>query len=202
MLSAPDKTQPAGVREDALFDPEVPRMPVSRARQRIASGGAVVTLCAALTGCVPEGLAFRTDERLTFVAPEDRSTVSLPVTIDWDIRDFMVMQPGGEPREDAGYFAVFLDRAPVPPGKPLRWLARKDRDCRSADGCPDAAYLAERGVYTTTETELVLQQLPRTSGDDRRERHYATIVLLDARGERIGESAFEVAFDVEREDGS
>ena len=170
-------------------------MPATVMRDRVS----IALLCLLLAACVPEGIAFRVDERLTFVAPEDRSTVALPLTLDWDIRDFDVVDPGGPVREDAGYFAVFVDRSPIPPGKPLRWLARKDNSCRTADKCPDAEYLSARGVYTTTETELVLQQLPRTSDDDRRERHRATIVLLDASGARIGESAFEIVFDVERE---
>lgn len=169
------------------------------ARQRVTVACLVLSLCAALAGCVPDGLAFRTDQRLTIVEPEDRSTVSLPVTIDWDIRDFDIEAPGGEVREDEGYFGVFVDTTPMPPGKPLRWIARKDNSCREADGCPDEEYLAARNIYTTTETELTLDQLPRTTNDDdRRERHRVTIVLLDASGTRIGESAFEVAFDLDR----
>ena len=166
--------------------------------QRLATGAALLGLCGALSGCVAQGLAFRVDDRLTITAPEDRSTVTLPVTLRWDVRDFDVTAPGGDPRKDAGYFAVFVDDAPMPPGKPLAWLARKDNSCRAADGCPDEEYLAARGVYTTTKTELVLSQLPRNADEDRRERHRATIVLLDAQGTRIGESAFEVAFDVSR----
>jgi hypothetical protein len=160
----------------------------------------VLVMCAALTACVPQGLAFQVDDRLTFSTPEDRSEVSLPVTLDWEIRDFEVVEPGqSRPSEDAGYFAVFVDAAPMPPGKPLRWLARKDTSCRESEGCPDAEYLSSRGVYTTTDTRLVLDQLPRLSNDeDRRERHRAVVVLLNAEGERIGESAFEIEFDVER----
>ena len=175
----------------------MPRVP-----RRLATPFALLVLCAALSGCVPQGLAFRVDDRLTFRSPEDRATVTLPVKLDWEIRDFDVVPPGqGEPREDAGYFAVFVDSAPMPPGKHLRWVARKDTSCRAADGCPDEEYLLARGIYTTTETELVLEQLPTNSTDDRdrRERHRATIVLLDASGRRIGESAFEIVFDVDRE---
>ena len=169
------------------------------ARQRAAVACLVLSLCGGLTGCVPDGLAFRIDDRLTILEPEDRATVTLPVTIDWDIRDFDVVEPGGDPREDAGYFGVFVDTTPMPPGEPLSWIARKDNSCREADGCPDAEYLAARNIYTTTETELTLEQLPRTTNDDdRRERHRVTIVLLDASGTRIGESAFEVAFDLDR----
>jgi hypothetical protein len=172
---------------------------VPPARRRMTTACAVLLLCGALTGCVPDGLAFRTDTRLTIIEPEDRSTVTLPVTIDWDIRDFGIAEPGDEVREGEGYFAVFIDRSPMPPNEHLRWIARKDNSCRESDGCPDEEYLAARGIYTTTETELTLDQLPRTTDDDdRRERHRATIVLLDASGARIGESAFEVLFDLDR----
>lgn len=150
------------------------------------------------TACVPQGLAFRLDDRLTITAPQDRAEVTLPVTIDWEVEDFDVVEPGTAPREGAGYFAVFVDRAPVPPGKTLAHVARKDTGCRPADGCPDAEYLASRGIYTTTDTQLVLEQLPRGDDEDRRERHTATIVLLDGAGARLGESAFEVVFEVDR----
>lgn len=168
-------------------------------RRRAVWALALAALCASLTGCVPQGLAFKIDERLSFTSPKDRATVELPVTLDWEIRDFEVVEPGTEVREDEGYFAVFVDSSPMPPNKPLSWIARKDNSCRESDGCPDEEYLNSRGVYVTTGTELVLDQLPRTTNDeDRRERHRATIVLLDGSGKRIGESAFEIAFDLDR----
>lgn len=159
----------------------------------------VLALLVTLSGCVPQGLAFREDTRLTIVAPEDRSTVSLPVTLDWDIRDFRVVEPGRRPGPNGeGYFGVFVDVSPVPPGKQLAWIARKDRSCVAADGCPSEAYLAERGVYATTSTQLTLDNLLRRAVVKGVERHRATIVLLDAGGARLGESAFEVTFYVKR----
>lgn len=167
--------------------------------RRAAFAAAALGLCLAVTACVPQGLAFRVDERLTFTAPPDRSTVSLPVTLEWQIRDFDVVQPGAPARDGAGYFAVFVDGVPMPPREHLSWVARDDDSCRADDGCPDEEYLNTRGVYTMTDTRLVLEQLPRTTDrDDRKERHRAVVVLLDAAGRRIGESAFEIAFDVER----
>ena len=174
--------------------PEAGRRPVSRP----ATALALAALCALLSGCVPQGLAFRVDDRLTFLSPEDRSTVTLPVTLDGEIRDFDVVDPGAEPREDAGYFAVFVDRTPMPPNEDLRWIARKDDSCREEDGCPDEEYLNARGIYPTTETELTLQQLPRIGDEERKERHRAVVVLLDVEGKRIGESAFEILFDLDR----
>lgn len=174
-----------------------------RPPHRLTSAAGLLAACLALAACVPQGLAFRTDERLSFVTPADRSTVSLPVTIDWDIRDFDIVEPGGEAVEDEGYFGVFVDRSPMPPNENLAWLARKDTSCRADDGCPDEEYLNARGVYTTTDTEITLEQLPRTTDrEDRKERHRVVVVLLDAEGSRIGESAFEIAFDVERSTGS
>ncbi len=178
--------------------PTPSEQPVHRATQRLATHLTVLGMCLAITGCVPQGLAFRVDDRLSFVSPADRSTVQLPVTVDWEIEDFEVTGPGGEPSKTSGYFGVFVDKTPMPPGKDLRWLVRKDRGCREADGCPDDEYLNTRGIYTTTDTLLLLEQLPRTADEDRRERHRVTVVLLDASGTRIGESAFELAFDIER----
>lgn len=176
-------------------------MPLLRAGRPAVTALLLLGLSLALSGCVPEGLAFRTDERLTIISPEDRSTVTLPVTIDWDIRDFGLAEPDpdAEPAKDAGYFGVFVDTAPMPPGEHLSWIARDDNSCRPADGCPDEEYLNARGIYPTSETELTLEQLPRnTRDDDDRERHRIVIVLLDVTGHRIGESAFEIAIDVER----
>lgn len=158
----------------------------------------MVVVAGALGGCAPRGLAFKVDERLTFTAPRDRATVSLPVTIEWQIKDFAVTDPGSEVSAGTGYFAVFVDAIPMPPGESLRWVARKDDGCREADGCPGTEYLNSRGVYPTTATKLTLDQLPRTGKKDRRERHRVTVVLLDPKGSRIGESAFELTFDVQR----
>jgi hypothetical protein len=151
------------------------------------------------SGCVAQGLAFRVDDRLTIDAPKSRSEVTLPVTVRWHIEDFNVVDPGSDGSgTDTGYFAVFVDSTPQPPGKTLAWTARKDRSCRVADGCPDAEYLAARNIYSTSKTEITFDQLPRPSDENRKERHSVTIVLLDTQGRRIGESAFNVEFVVKR----
>ena len=149
-----------------------------------------------VSGC--GDLAFRTDERLTFHSPADQSTVSLPMTVAWEMRDFTVAAAGSQPpSEDAGYFAVFVDRAPMPPGKDVTWLARGDDSCKPSEGCPDAGYLQSAGVFTTTGTELEIERLTGHSGSSK-ERHQVVVVLLDTAGKRIGESAFRVVFNVKR----
>ena len=198
-----DESGSSSVRTNASSPPSAQTGSVDGHRRRSDRTGvgalvAVIGLAALLTGCVPQGLAFRTDDRLSIRSPQDRQTISLPLTLRWDIRDFTVAGPGGPVQPDTGYFAVFVDSTPVPPGKPLRYLARKDTTCRTDDGCPDEKYLNDRNIYTTTKTQLVLSRLPQTAEDGKRERHRATIVLLDAKTRRIGESAFELSFDLDR----
>ena len=147
-----------------------------------------VVLAAVLPGCDRfHGLAFREDNRVDVVAPSDRAHVTLPITVRWTSS------------APARSFGVYVDRAPQPPGKALAWFARNDDACRIVNGCPDATYLAERNVFRTTETRFVLKQLLDTQRDtQRREFHEVTIVLLDGNGNRIGESAWSVEFQVDR----
>lgn len=149
-------------------------------------GSLVLAALLSVSACVPQGLAFRTDTRLRIVTPKDRATVSLPVTLMWTMRDF------------SGSYAVFIDSSPVPPGKKVAWVARNDGSCQPSEGCPNADYLAQHGVYTTSATTLTLRKLDPKATVRGREQHRATIVLLDASGARQGESAFEVAFELKR----
>jgi hypothetical protein len=142
------------------------------------------------SGCGVSNLAFRQDDRLRFLTPDDRAEVTLPVTVRWSVEDFEV-GPG------AGSFGVFVDRAPQPPGKPLAWLARDDDACRPSAGCPDEQWFATWGVYPTSDTELTIEQLPRRS-DDRRELHEITVVLLDEDGRRVGETGWTIELQVVR----
>lgn len=160
---------------------------------------AAALLSAFLPACAANGLAFREDDRVTILRPADRALVRPPVIVEWEVRDFDVTGPTEAARPDAGYFGIFVDRAPPPPGRTPEWLFRDDTSCRPADGCPDKAYLADRDIYTTTEMRFTvsnLRKLDPSSKRRRRELHEATIVLLDGRGRRIGESAFPAEFQV------
>jgi hypothetical protein len=167
---------------------------------RLTVGALAVTMASTMTSaCVPQGLSFRVDERVKILSPKDRAEVSLPITLAWSVHDFDVKS---SPTGTGGSFAVFVDEAPVPPGKTLAWVARNDSDCAQVPSCPDAAYLAKRGIYATTDTTLVLRSLPgssASSSSSKRDRHRAVIVLLDADGRRISEIAYAVTFDLKRE---
>lgn len=156
-----------------------------------------------VSACSTTGLSLVVDDRLTFVQPEDREVVTLPVTIEWRMEDFEVTRtpaPGesGDDRRDRGYFGVFIDRTPQPPNEPLEWFARDDEACERDPQCPDEEWFATRGIHTTTETSFTIDLLPRPADSDRRELHEVTVVLLDPSGARIGESAWTIQFEVER----
>lgn len=147
--------------------------------------------------CVPQNLSFRVDKRVAITSPKDRSDVSLPITLRWNVHDFNVKTSYSQ----GGSFAVFVDESPVPPGKPLSWVARNDADCPDPAACITADYLAKKGIYQTTDTSVVISEIPgvvEISKDDEKKQHRAVIVLLDNAGKRIGEIAYDVTFKLKR----
>jgi hypothetical protein len=160
-----------------------------------------VVVAVLLTGCTTSGLSLVRDERVTIKAPIDRAKVRLPVTVEWTVKEFDVTGPTPAARKDAGYFGVFVDQAPQPPGKPLAWVAHNDKSCTTVPGCPGAQYLADKEIFTTRATRFVVSQVRDFTSAERQQRrefHQVTIVLLDGRSRRIGESAFSVEFQVIR----
>lgn len=152
-----------------------------------------------LTGCGVNGLSFTQDQRVEVVSPEDRSVVDLPLTVRWKVTgDFSVTGPTESSEPDSGYFGVFVDRSPVPPGAKLESLADEDQVCAATPGCPDETYLADRNAYAATSTTLVIEELPDLTLGQSRDFHRVTVVLLDGTGRRIGESAFSVEFEIGR----
>lgn len=162
------------------------------ARVALAVAVGVITAGCGLTHL--QDLNFRVDGRLHFLAPRDRSLVHQPVTLRWTMRDFAVAAPhSAPPSRNSGYFAIFVDRAPVRPGQTMKAVASGDNFCTHAPGCPDGAYLAQRQIYTTTNTQFALPQiLPIINDKETVQLHAVTIVLMDTAGHRIGESAWEI----------
>jgi hypothetical protein len=164
---------------------------------------AVAFALALTTACGVRGLDFKTDKRLTFSAPKDRAQVSLPVTISWSVRDFDVTGRDGERRSDAGYFGIYVDRAPQPPQETQEWLLRDDTNCQRLGTCSSEDVLATANIHSTSETTFTIDRLPPPPSNavKRREFHYVIVALLNGRGERIGESAFRREFEVVRSEG-
>ena len=166
-----------------------------RARAAGRSAALLAMLAGLLSGCGLthlEDLNFRVDDRLTFTGPKDRALLKQPFTVSWTMRDFRIAAKGSEPpSDDAGYFAVFVDQAPVKPRATLDDVAKGDTYCENDPKCPDQAYLAEHYVYATTHTSIRLRGIPNVSGHDDVQLHSVTVVLMDTSGHRIGESAWE-----------
>ena len=163
-------------------------------RVALAWAAALALVCSGCGMTQMQNLAFRVDNRLQFVSPPNRSLVTNPVTVRWRMSDFRTRTQGsGGGSGGAGYFAVFVDQAPIRPGQTMRAVAGRDLRCLHQAGCPDPAYLAARQIYTTTNPQLTLGQIPPIGGDaEAIQLHTVTVVLMDPSGHRIGESAWEL----------
>ena len=151
------------------------------------SRGALAILVLA-TGCRFQGIDLMEDTRLTIISPANRATVSPPLEVRWTARDI----PTGN------RFLVIFDGSPPPPGSGLDWFARNDNLCRATPGCPDERYLTNNHIYVTPNVSLTIQALApdEDAPPSRRDRHNVTVVLIDERGRRIGETSAFVEFTV------
>jgi hypothetical protein len=136
-----------------------------------------------MAGCGISNLSFVVNNRIHFTAPKPRALVHLPVTISWR----------ADPPLTSGSYAVFVDRAPIKPGQTLAAVA--DATCRRTPGCLTVAYLANRSVFQTTAPTLTLATVHVDSTTKATiQTHEATVVILDAQGRRVGESAWYIDF--------
>jgi hypothetical protein len=167
---------------------------------RLAAAGLALTLVAGCGLTHLQDLGFRVDNRLHFIAPKDRSKVARPVVLQWTMKDFNIEPNGSGPRSrDAGYFAIFVDQQPIRPGQTMKSVANGDRYCKRTPGCPDATYLSNRHIYTTTQTTFQLPTVdPIPNDKDHVQLHSIIIVLMDTTGHRIGEAAWELDIRVRK----
>lgn len=159
---------------------------------------ALLVALSATSACQLNQLQFHVDNRLSFSAPHTRQQVTVPLTVSWSMKDFDPVGLDGSKDTHKGAFAVFVDAAPMPVGKDLKWIARKDSGCQRDAQCPNAQFLADRGIFVTTETSVTLETLPQASDGIGLEQHYVNVVLLDGTGHRIGESAWYRPFTSKR----
>ena len=145
---------------------------------------------ASLSGCDVSRLQFKNDHRLTFEAPKDRAKVATPFTISWSMKDFEATGLDGSTATDHGVFAVFVDRAPMPVGKDIRWIGHSDTSCKRDPRCPDTEYLASKGVFITQDSSLTIDTLPPAGKGVGDEEHFVNVVLLNGKGQRIGETGW------------
>ncbi|HVU74448.1 MAG TPA: hypothetical protein VHE83_15890 [Mycobacteriales bacterium] len=151
--------------------------------RRTAVAVALAAIACGLTGC--SGLQFVEDQRLSFTSPADSKLTQLPVTLSWTMKDFATTGSG------AGSFAVFIDRAPIKVGHNIRSVLAKNVAFSEQQ-------LEQQNVYVTKDTKVVLTLVPRIRYDKAvRQRHTATVILLDDDGTRRTESAWIRSFDLD-----
>lgn len=160
---------------------------------------ALLVLALLSSSCRFHDLGFRQDRRIVIVSPAPRATVTLPLTIRWTFRDFAIAT-GDKP---GGSFAVLVDRDPPPPGQTLHYYFRDRIGCSEPEGCPSIGDLEAIGVWPTTKASLSLPSIRQLLGGSGQnlDHHEVTIILLDASGRRIGESAFSTEFTVAGDSG-
>jgi hypothetical protein len=167
-------------------------------RARAAVGLLSLLASVVLTGCSFDKLQFTNDERLDFVSPKERARVTAPLTVSWTMQGFEPIGLDGSRDEHRGVYAVFVDRAPMPVGKDLKWIFRDDHGCKRDARCPSLQQLADRGILITTEPQATIEVLPQVGQGKGDEQHYVNVVLLDGTGHRIGESGWYLPFKSKR----
>jgi hypothetical protein len=161
---------------------------------------ALLLVLAVVSGCDTSNYAFTIDESITIVQPRSRTDVSLPVTVRWTDSKAAAGMKVAPTDPAASYYAVFVDVAPMGPGKRLASLVEDSDTCELAQGCPSASQLADAGVHLaatpSVELEFVADRRP-SSREDTKDTHQVTIVRM--RGDkRVGETAFRQTFFVRR----
>jgi hypothetical protein len=150
-------------------------------------------LCA---GCADlSQMSFRQDQRLVITSPSGGETVRLPFTVRWTMRDFTAMQPGSPVKAGTGYYAIFLDRYPMAPGKSFASLVTNNA-CQGEAGCPNPTFLAENmDIFVTSATSYTINAVPSGGALDSGS-HFVTIILVDGAGKRIGDASWTDSFTV------
>lgn len=152
------------------------------------------------SGCDTSNYAFKIDNSIKILAPQSRSEVGIPANVRWTDSKQPPNLRVAPADPTAEYYAVFLDKAPMPPGKRLASLVENNEQCKLSEGCPSREQLAEVGVRLTAKTTVMLDFIADrrpSSRSDTNDIHEVTIVRM--RGDRrVGETAFRRTFFVAR----
>ncbi|MFD2421019.1 hypothetical protein [Amycolatopsis pigmentata] len=180
-----------------------------RTRNRIAGAlfAALMPICATVSGCTsPAHLRLTQDDRVHLETPAPNSTVRVPFTVKWTAKDFTTADPriGTDNTNrpvlpDQGYFAVFVDKEPMAPGESFQSLLPAGSSCAKNPTCPDMSTLRNLGVLVTDTTSVTVDAVSsgKGVGGAGSATHAVTIVLVDARGQRIGDSNWYTSFTVQ-----
>ena len=168
-------------------------------RQRATALLLCALVASSTAACDVSRLQFKNDHRLSIQEPKDRQKVALPFTISWSMKGFDTSGGlDGSTDKTRGVFAVFLDRAPMPVGKDIKWIGHGDTSCERDPRCPDRDYLTNKGVFITQDSSITIDTLPPAGQGVGDEEHYVNVVLLNGKGQRIGETGWYREFRTKR----
>jgi hypothetical protein len=144
----------------------------------------VGVLALVLAACAGSPGSLQADRRVKILEPAPGATVKEPVVIRWS----STFDPG----EASGlWFVVYVDSSPIPPGRSM--LDAAAEPCETATACIAAGALAGPNVFLTDAHRINVGSLPAGNGP----QHRFTIVLVDARGVRDGDVAWNASFRIE-----
>ena len=152
-------------------------------RRRLLSVVAVAGAMLCSASCASHA-ALSADRRIRITQPGAGDRLALPVRLTWTAHDVAIVPPGSQ--RHGAFFGVFVDRPPLKPGQNL--LALVEATCEQTPGCANNGYFAQRNVYLTDKTSVVLNGLPE------HQLHRVAIVLIDEGGSRIGETVATTTF--------
>lgn len=138
---------------------------------------------------------------MQIVSPAQHAKISLPVRLAWKTKNFKVVERSTSERTDRGYFGIFVDRAPQPPGEHIEWFFERESSCEPVTICLTPDRLAAEGIFTARRASFVFADISRRPDAARGQQdfHDVTVVLLDPGGRRIGESGDTVFFRLDRD---
>jgi hypothetical protein len=160
----------------------------------------LLLVLAVVSACDTSNYAFKIDKSIEVVQPKARTEVSVPVMVRWTDSKAPTAMKVAPTDPSARYYALFVDVAPMGPGKRLASLVEDSDTCELAKGCPTASALADAGVHLSAtpslELEFIADRRPSSRGDTK-DTHQVTIVRMQG-DKRVGETAFRQTFFVRR----
>ncbi len=163
----------------------MPAATTGSAARTVAGVAAIAVLVGGCGQFGATGLDLVVDDSIEITTPRDRATVGRPLEIAWTDAD---AEPGDS-------YAVLIDRSPMPPGEPVEWFARDDETCAVSRGCPDALWLARRGITVTDATSAVIEIVP--APDEDTAGSVLTVVRLGPTVAATARGAASVTVDLE-----
>ena len=163
-------------------------------------GGLLLLAPLLLSACDTSNYAFKVDRSIKIVQPAARADVLLPVTVRWTDSHPPPRLRVATRDPNAEYYAVFMDRTALGPGKRLSSLLDDKNVCHPSDGCPTTAQLRDLRVYLTAIPSLTIEFVADRRASrrgDSKDVHEVAVVRM--RGDkRVGEAAFLQTFFVKR----